>query len=154
MGIGSDGVLYVRIDEKRMETLPLKVGIVGEDVGDGLIAHGLHRYAIRQAVTLVWTRPIKLEACGKGGWGLRQDPDRRAVAHSLDVHRGFTPEICTPSGKVIQVLRQDFLGGADGGWLKASRRLVCEILNIRERDPIKSVSEDRVHWPRLGWPYR
>jgi hypothetical protein len=42
--------------EQCPETLLLKMSVIGENIGQSFPAHDLHRYAVRQTVTLVRPR--------------------------------------------------------------------------------------------------
>ena len=59
--IGS-GNVRSRLSEERAKTLLLEMGIVGQHIGDAFVTHGLHRNAVRQAVSLVQTRAVKIQA--------------------------------------------------------------------------------------------
>ena len=48
--------------EESTETFLLEMGIIRKHLGDALVTHRLHRNAVRQAVTLVQTHAVKIQA--------------------------------------------------------------------------------------------
>lgn len=56
--------------------------VIGKDIGDSLVPHGLHRDAIREAIAFVEPRLVKVEPAAKGTRCLRDNPNVLIAHHA------------------------------------------------------------------------
>ncbi len=83
--------------EQRTEAFLLKVSIIGKSVGQPFPAHGLHRNAIGQTVTLVRAVAIKLHASQERLMALSDDDNLATVEKRGDqIARLFTHTAARP----------------------------------------------------------
>jgi hypothetical protein len=59
-GQASSGDACSGLPEEGTEAFLLEMGIISQRICDACVAHGLHRNAVRQALTLVQTRAVKI----------------------------------------------------------------------------------------------
>jgi hypothetical protein len=84
------------------------MGVVGQDVGDAFLTHGLHGNAIGKAVSLVWAGLVKGEPGKKRLVRLWMNCNRQIGMEIADKVNRFLPEQATGLGESVQNLGQDF----------------------------------------------
>src|ERR1017187_9877653 len=97
------------IAEQRPETFLLKMAVVRENFGQPILAHRLHRNAIRQAVAFVGPRSVESHAGEKRGPALRNNTDARILENTLGICEGFVAHRLGGRRKDGKVFDQHFI---------------------------------------------
>jgi hypothetical protein len=88
--------------------------------------------------------------------GLPNETNRLAFPHVLNVVAAQRRKRERAPGKAVQVFGQYLFSGAGRSRLSGKSKLpgplMGIVLSVRERNPIKSIGKNRVHWLRFGWP--
>ena len=134
--------------KQRPKPFLLKMVVVGEHVGQPFPAHGLHGNAIGEAVALVGTSGVKIEARQKRLMALRDDTHgivRKDLPHGL--HGVVSKPAITR--KKCEDLGQNLFGRINDALRKKSikmhGRLRVPIARICQRNPVKRIGKNRLH---------
>lgn len=114
MNIGFVHGCFIRIPEQGAKTFLLKMPVVGENLRQPFPPRRLHRYVIRQAVSLVGTCAVEGHAGKKRLAALRNHADIGVVKNSFSVRKSFAAKSLVCRCKERQVFRQHFIRGDDG----------------------------------------
>src|SRR5688572_12819895 len=77
-------------------TFLLEMAIAAENFSQAFTAHGLHGYAIGQAIAFVKAVAVEVQTGKKRFVSLRQDTNIAVAQHGLDVFRSLVPEMLSP----------------------------------------------------------
>jgi len=87
--------------------------VVREYLVQPLPAHRLHRDAVSEAETVVWSSLVQPKTGKKALVGLRQDLNRTVRLHPLHQLDGRTAKVRPAGAEVIDELGEDLFGGDD-----------------------------------------
>ena len=108
---GGRDAVEKELREQDVKAFLYKVVIVGENVRKPLLAHGLHRDAIRETIFLVQARLVQAQPCKEGGAGLWQDNDKGIGKDAARKQRRAPPDMRGLFAKEREEFRQDFVRG-------------------------------------------
>jgi hypothetical protein len=123
--------------------------IVGQDIRKPILAHGLHRNTVGQAILLIRAGFIERQGIKKGRARLWDDDPLWMVEHLPDSTDGGHPDMPTRRTTKGQKFGQDFIdseklrtimGAAEGN----DGRMPL-IPMVGQRDQVKSISEEASH---------
>ena len=123
--------------------------VMGQDFGDALLPHRLHRNAVGQAVFLVRAGFVEVQAGKECLAGLRVNRDGRIGIEIADKINRFLPENSTGLAKSVEHLGQNLFGrdqmASQEGMAGFLSGLVPLVLAVGDRDPIERIDEDPPH---------
>ena len=118
--------------------------VAGQNLREPFLPHGLHRNAIRQAVTLVRPAPVQLKSCLKGIVALRDHPHGWVVQYRLYVQCHFPTQEFWCLAEKCQLFAENLLGRDKVGRHQFGA-FMTGILGKRQGNPIERVGKDRLH---------